>query len=411
MATALGLLLPSVNAQIVHYEAPQASGVSFKVNVPSSTVSSGSGPIFFQLQGPTSLRYLALAQGSQMAGANMFIMYAASETNITLSPRLGFGHEPPFPNPKAQVSLLDGTGIKDGMMTANVRCDDCLSWTGGSEDLTSTSAAWIYSMLHGHPMNTANTSQPIMVHDTYGGFEANIVAATGGDSQNPFLDSSLSVSSATALGMPNFAGAKIWKVAHAVILCLVFVILFPSFALTLHLYPSRKTVPYIHGPLQLLALILALVGLAFGIATALVWNSLGGFHEIIGIVAVTSLVIFQPLMGLMQHINWRRFAKKTMWGYVHRWFGRLVIILGMINGGLGLYLAHPGSTQAPWSGVIAYSVITGAVAVFYITVVIVRDVRGRRGQETPKSTGSSEKVNTPGEVEQQAVLPPKVMMM
>jgi hypothetical protein len=335
-----------------------------------------------------------------MAGANMFIMYAASETNITLSPRLSSGHMPPRPNSDIQLSLLEGSGIEDGIMTANVRCDDCSSWIGGSEDLTSTSAPWIYSMLHGHPMDTADSSASIMIHDTYGGFEANLVAATGGSSANPFLDSDLSVTTATALGMPNYNGAKMWKLVHAVILCLVFVILFPAFALALHLFPGPKTVPFVHGPAQMLALVLALVGMAFGISTAMVYNSLGGFHEIIGIFAITSLVAFQPLMGLIQHINWRRKATRSIWSYTHRWFGRLVIILGIINGGLGFYISKPGSNSAPWNGIIAYSVISGAVAVFWIAVVIVRDIRARRGKHTPKSTSSLENISSLDDITQ-----------
>jgi len=58
-----------------------------------------------------------------MAGANIFIIYAdASGKNITLSPRLGLGNMQPDYDSQAVVSVLDGTGIEGGMMTANVRC-------------------------------------------------------------------------------------------------------------------------------------------------------------------------------------------------------------------------------------------------------------------------------------------------
>lgn len=60
-----------------------------------------------------------------MAGANIMVIYAdQSGTNVTLSPRLGLGHFMPNYNPDAKVTLLDGSGIKDGVMTANVRCMD-----------------------------------------------------------------------------------------------------------------------------------------------------------------------------------------------------------------------------------------------------------------------------------------------
>ena len=58
-----------------------------------------------------------------MEGANIFIVYAdSSGTNVTLSPRLGKGEVQPLLNSAAQVYLLDGSGIANGSMTANVRC-------------------------------------------------------------------------------------------------------------------------------------------------------------------------------------------------------------------------------------------------------------------------------------------------
>jgi hypothetical protein len=51
-----------------------------------------------------------------MAGANIFVVYALSATNITLSPRLVTGHVEPQFNPDAQVSPLDGSGISNGSM-------------------------------------------------------------------------------------------------------------------------------------------------------------------------------------------------------------------------------------------------------------------------------------------------------
>lgn len=58
-----------------------------------------------------------------MRDSNIFIIYADSTgSNITLSPRLGKGEFEPEFNSDAQVSLLEGSGIANGIMTANVRC-------------------------------------------------------------------------------------------------------------------------------------------------------------------------------------------------------------------------------------------------------------------------------------------------
>jgi hypothetical protein len=62
-----------------------------------------------------------------MKGANIFVMYAdASGSNVTLSPRLGVGHVEPESDTTANVTLLDGSGISNGIMTANVKCKSAL---------------------------------------------------------------------------------------------------------------------------------------------------------------------------------------------------------------------------------------------------------------------------------------------
>lgn len=52
----------------------------------------------------------------------MFIVYTDGSGNVTLSPRLGTGHTMPQFNSDAQVSLLEGSGVSNGKMVANVRC-------------------------------------------------------------------------------------------------------------------------------------------------------------------------------------------------------------------------------------------------------------------------------------------------
>lgn len=69
------------------------------------------------------MQWAALGQGSGMSGANIFVIYTDSTgSNVTISPRIGTGHVEPDHSNAAQVTLLDGTGVADGMMTANVKC-------------------------------------------------------------------------------------------------------------------------------------------------------------------------------------------------------------------------------------------------------------------------------------------------
>ena len=64
-----------------------------------------------------------MGEGTQMSGSNIFIVYADAEgTNVTLSPRPGANHVQPKFDSSIQAFLLEGSGIADGKITANIRC-------------------------------------------------------------------------------------------------------------------------------------------------------------------------------------------------------------------------------------------------------------------------------------------------
>ncbi len=109
----------SAYAQTAKYCPSEASGVCYSVNVPSGS----SGDLYFQIQGPSTEQWIGLGQGNQMAGANIFMVYAdADGKNVTVSPRKGVGNvKPQYPS-GTQITLLAGSGIANGTMTANVRC-------------------------------------------------------------------------------------------------------------------------------------------------------------------------------------------------------------------------------------------------------------------------------------------------
>jgi len=99
------------------------AGVCYTVNVPDASASSGNGDLYFQISGPANMSWIGLGQGTQMMGANIFVVYAnAAGNNVTLSPRNGIGEKPPTTDSMANVTLLDGSGISNGTMKANVRC-------------------------------------------------------------------------------------------------------------------------------------------------------------------------------------------------------------------------------------------------------------------------------------------------
>jgi hypothetical protein len=110
---------------------PETS-VCFKLNIPEKTASSGSGDVFFQISAPNTYPWVALGQGRAMSGSNMFVVYTSADgKNVTLSPRTASGYSMPTLNSDTQVELLEGSGVSNGIMTANVKCERILSSFAG----------------------------------------------------------------------------------------------------------------------------------------------------------------------------------------------------------------------------------------------------------------------------------------
>src|ERR1700744_3302120 len=61
-------------------------------------------------------------------------------------------------------------------------------------------------------------------------------------------------------------------------------------------------------------------------------------HQIFGTIIVL-LFIAQPILGFVQHRQFLRTGVRSIYSSLHVWDGRVLICLGIINGGLGLQLA------------------------------------------------------------------------
>ncbi|KAH8701671.1 hypothetical protein BGW36DRAFT_355826 [Talaromyces proteolyticus] len=357
-------------AQFQTFTPPGQSGITFTVNIPEGTATSRSGPIFIQLKSTTPLQWFAVGQGSHMLGANIFVAYGNGD-NVTVSPRLGLNHIEPLYNSNANISLLGGSGISNSTITANVRCDSCIDWSdNGHEDLTSLSSPWIWAVKYGQLLDSSSVSADINMHDVSGLLSFNLQQATGGNSDNPFLNFSSQSTSGSAQALTDVSGQSIdrRRIAHATIMIIVMVVFFPMFALGLHIIPSSRTV-VIHAWLQLGTLAFAIAGFGIGISIAVDLQLTGSYHPIIGIVVMSYLILFQPIMGFLQHRYFHKKGKKSIFAYLHRWLGRAIITLGIINAGLGFRITGISSFATPVGAVVAYGVVAGIIWVVYTLTV------------------------------------------
>ncbi|KAL5041256.1 hypothetical protein BDW71DRAFT_13549 [Aspergillus fruticulosus] len=359
-----------VGAQIDTFSPGSQSEIFYSITAPKSTVTSGSGPILFQIRAPTTLQWVALGQGTQMAGADIFVLYSSSSNNVTISPRLGTRHVAPSYNRNAQLSLLEGSGVQNGVMTANVRCDTCNY---------SASSSWIFAYKGGASLDSDSPEADISIHDDFGSTNvalSNAVSTMG----NPFLDYDPRdpMNQPSEVGGDAGSGAGI-LIAHGFVMSIAFVLLFPFFGLLVAL-PVRGAVVKIHAPLQIFTLLLVIAGMGLGIKMGTDSDIMDHAHPILGLIVIGILILFQPAMGLLQHLHFRRTGKKSIFAILHRWLGRLAITLGVITGGLGFRLAGIDSNPyTPKSAVIAYSVIAGVMGLVYVAVQVLRAVRERGG--------------------------------
>ncbi|OCK79689.1 hypothetical protein K432DRAFT_60124 [Lepidopterella palustris CBS 459.81] len=141
-------------------------------------------------------------------------------------------------------------------------------------------------------------------------------------------------------------------IAHGICMGLAFAIFFPLGAAILRALNFGGLV-WFHAGWQIFTYCIAIAGLGLGIwiaDTTDQWVVPNG-HPIIGIIVV-AILFLQPVGGLVHHFIFRKHQKGTVWGVAHRWTGRMMLLLGAINGGLGLMLS-----DNTVKGEIAYGVL------------------------------------------------------
>lgn len=264
---------------------PPNRDISYSVGVPMSTTNAGSGDIYIQIKAPTSYQWVAIGIGQGMTGATIFVIYADGTGNVTVSPRTGVGHVMPLFNSAAQTTVLAGSGISNGVMTANFK----YVAASGLLSLSSTSSGWIGSWKSGDPLNTNDQSAIINQHDDHSVYTLDLSKAQLADDSNPFVTStSASSASATASGSgssqtsvsssgssgSDSSGSAVtyvdpittFEMAHGSIMSAAMVVLFPLGAIVMRLGGGV----WLHAAIQLFTLAAIITGFGLGIHLAMI---------------------------------------------------------------------------------------------------------------------------------------------
>lgn len=376
------------------------TGIQYSVGIPVSTTNAGSGDIYIQISASTTYEWVAMGIGQGMAGATIFLMYADGEGNVTISPRTGVGHVMPLFNSAAQVTLLAGSGVSNGIMTANVK----YTAAAGLLSLSSTSSGWIGSYKSGSPLNSKDPAAFITQHDNYALYTLNLAKAQLPDDSNPFLSASINTTSSVNSGsaVAFIDPITTYEMAHGSIMAATMVVLFPLGAIILRVFGGV----WLHAAIQLFNLAAIIVGFGLGIHLAMISDLVSCLystllslmknqsadqmgqlfnctHTIFGTVIIC-LFFIQPLLGFLHHRQYLKLGRRSYFGISHIWYGRILIICAVINGGLGLQLAADTT-----NGEIAYGVVAGVMFVLYVVVMAVVGLRKRKAAKSEAQTFSS----------------------
>jgi len=159
--------------------------------------------------------------------------------------------------------------------------------------------------------------------------------------------------------------------SHGIIAGLAFVILFPLGAIAIRLFSFPGLVAF-HAACQCLGYLFFVVAFGLGVYIANKMKYINQPHAVIGIVLFI-LAFFQPILGAVHHSNFKKFQARTMASHGHIWLGRIIITLGIINGGLGLKLAD-NSTYGP----IVYAVFAVIAWLIYVAAIVIGERRKKR---------------------------------
>jgi hypothetical protein len=235
------------------------------------------------------------------------------------------------------------------------------------QDFTSSTSNWLHAVRSGDSILSDDVEEHISKHSDHAAVEWPLTNAKGGDSANPFVDAEgrnrQLMGSTDSDDRDDFIRENLPKI-HGAMATLAFVILFPIGGIIIRLANFRGGI-WIHVGLQILAWLIALAAVASGIRLAVTLDLFVNSHPIIGMV-LAILLVGQPIYGIVHHRKFKKEGQRSSWSYIHLGIGRVVVFLGMVNGGLGLMLA--GNTEQRY--IIAYSVVAGVLGILYILAII-----------------------------------------
>ncbi|CAI4216318.1 unnamed protein product [Parascedosporium putredinis] len=398
LASASLLFASTVSAQFRY--CPIDREFCMSVAVPQVSAQSGSGNLYFQMEALDTYTWVAVGTGSFMSGSNIFVLYQDGNGNVTVSTRSGTGAACPLPErhpdrgpcrlrrlgrrharqrPVPQLRVVEGR--LHGPVLHLLALDRCLEAR--------------------KPLNTADTNAAIAQHADFDQVRIDLTQAAVTLDVNPFLTGGTTGGTGNNNGNTGNTGGNTGTGTgnngnnvggggnltggnsgagsgnrtvnlvrvHGILMALAFVVLYPIGALLIPLVGKW----YIHAGCQSVAFLVMWAGFGTGYMRA----NAGGIlfkqtHTILGAI-VTFAMVLQPALGILHHRYYMKHKARAAVSYVHIWYGRVLLLVGVVNGGIGLRMAG-----SPSPFVIAYAVLAAVIGAAYVASTLVGSMRKSR---------------------------------
>lgn len=181
---------------------------------------------------------------------------------------------------------------------------------------------------------------------------------------------------------------------------LAFLGFYPFAAILLRVARFRYVV-WVHAGIQVFGLLVMYAGLGSGVWFARedesLYNSKHLYlkaHTYIGTI-VPALMILQPFFGFLHHKGFLKSGARTVFSFIHIYFGRILILAGAINGIVGR--ENEGVDYAHGRSI--WSALFGVVLAIYVIVLGVTAFTRRRKSPTVDSSASSSRIDTEKDVQ------------
>jgi len=56
-------------------------------------------------------------------------------------------------------------------------------------------------------------------------------------------------------------------------------------------------------------------------------------------------LLLQPFLGIIHHSRFKKLKRRQIWSYLHMFNGGIAITVGIVNGGLGIYMGPESDTM------------------------------------------------------------------